>query len=298
MTDDNESIVRNLEELPPGTLVLVNDTGEVLRRTVQKAGSRYEWEKLVHEEDSYYMFSAEIAPILHEIIWNPDDHIEGFDEELRLLAKELSARTWVAPGLALTPNAQPATASFSKKDYPRILKAIEQSYTITLDCERQLLSNVDIDVAWLSLGYVSEAESRAGRLGGNMISQAFRDIMVSEPNALTDRFRTFVQPDGEIGLEITYFPLKPYDADTAIDVFSKTKLSNLMTLEQFIEAITNGAAWAEDCFGYTDIYELMFEVTLAGVPSSMNDQDYLLPLPILIQRKGLNYDVHVFEHED
>lgn len=305
MTAYNDDLVLALEELPEGSLVLSTATGVVFRRTAHAAPSRFQWRKLSHtDEKELYLIPDALAVLAYKIIWDPRSPIDDpEDKELFDFAQELATRI-----PSLTENVQETLPQeverkqFDESDYPAIMRAIEQKRTATLDCERKFDAEEDIpEEAWVGFGSISEEEIEAGVLPGNLETQAFTDSIqgVDKDKLLKKRIRTFVQPDGEIGVEISYFPLEPQNADDADAIFAKTELGSLISLSDFVAAIEAGDEWIEDCFGYTDVYELLFEVTAVGASPILGERfDTIFEAPLWIQRKGKKYHVYVFEHID
>lgn len=303
MTNDNEAKIRTLEELPKNSLVLMNDTGEVLRRTAQPVGSRYEWVKLAFEEDSYYMFSSEVAAISHTIIWNPAENADEFDDELRELAKELSKRQWIAPGIPLNIPAQANTPAvpeiFKEGDYPRIVEAIKLKYLAPLNLA---LMNTPIDEEptdnCVYLGSLHYQPGLEDLIDGNLSSS----YSFGEDEA--KNLRPLIMPDGSPAVEITYIPLKPYDAKEAVNLYKLTKLSELLTLEEFLEAFAAEAEWIEECFASNDIYDLTFEVVHAGDPSPFEAHEenwselVNTSAPLAIEYENVKYELYVWLHVD
>lgn len=316
MTEYDADAVKALEDLPKNSLVLINETGEVFRRTAQGAGSRHQWVKLVEDDDekSYHMFSDEVLAIAHTVIWNPlttqDALDDGFDEELRVLAKELSKNTWTAPGLAPgivdIPDLISAvaktqeTSRFTEADYPRIMEAIKQKVEFPLDFDQKLADDEEYpENGWLSLGSITYMDGYENLIPGNLNVGAQYQSGADVEKLARQQIRTIVQPDGGVNVEITYFPLMPYNQSAAIKLFGKSDLRSILTIEEFIKAADVEEPWIRACFGSTDIYELFFEVTTPGAKSILAEtQQKLFKDPLWVQHKDQKYTVHVIEHMD
>jgi hypothetical protein len=334
VNDYDADAVKAMEDLPENTLVVIDATGEVFRRTAYGAESRHQWAKLTgKEEDSYYMFSDEILAIAHTVVWKPksaedilaDELSELLGEDIGLLAKELSNKTWVAPGGPLGPVTEPDElpeglveamrelvkladadsgkepgAKFGEADYPRILDAIKLKHTVTLDCNGGL--DPDDEGSWLILGSLEHQPGNEALIGGTMRVSALGVTNEDDEKSLKKRLRTFVQPDGEIGLELTYFPIRPHD-DTDVDkLFAQTNIGSLLTKAEMVAAMANDEEWIEMCFGYTDIYDLYFEVLKPKAKSPLEDDgggsEKLIDTPLWITYNGKRYNVNVWLHED
>lgn len=328
MNEYDPDAVAALESLPEGTLMMIPATGEIFRRTAYGADSRHQWVKLVHDEDTYYMFSDEILAIDHTVIWRPktdedrlaEELAELMGEDLADLAKDISNRTWTPPGLAPglvvvegldadpPPAAPAATAApnaskghFSEADYPSILKALELKHEVTLEPGRMADPNGDNEDGWLILGSLSYQKESAHKLSGVMDVQALHTIGVDVQKDIKRRLKTFVQPDGEIGLELTYYPNKPYDDEEMDKLFADTNIGALITRDELSTAIDNDEEWVEDCFGGMDIYDLYFEAVKPGVTSPYSEDgnlDSLIDTPLWFQRGTERYKLNIWLHED
>lgn len=171
--------------------------------------------------------------------------------------------------------------------------------TVTLECEHE--------------PYVDEEGSVYLRFAGN--DEYYGNVESSYLHSLHwfddklrqkiigKRFRTFVQEDGEIGLEISFLPGLPFGEFNAGSahlkaIWDNTRLHEVMTYEEYISELSNDAAWVERCFGVGgDMYAVVVEVTKPG-RSPENEVDDLLPKPLWIQRKGAKYNVHIGVWED
>ena len=187
-------------------------------------------------------------------------------------------------------------------DYPAILEAIMQKHLITLDFETDLEEGDDTpEEDWVELGYLSYEAGCSNKLNGEMMSDAWMSLNKDWDAELKKRLRTFTQTDGEIGLEISYIPLAPDQRDVAL-VYANTLLSDLMTLNEFADAVENEENWVEDCFGSQEINSLYFEVTPADrgsvIAKDDGGADMLLITPISVERDGIEYHIYVWESSD
>lgn len=187
-------------------------------------------------------------------------------------------------------------------DYPVILDAIMQKHLITLDFENDLEEDDDTpEEDWVALGYLSFEAGRSNTLNGDFMSDAWLSLAKDWDAALKRRLRPFCHEDGEIGLEISYFPLAPDQRNVAL-VYANTLLSDLMTLQEFTDAVTNKETWVEDCFGSHESDSLYFEVTPADrgsvIAKDPGGADMLLVTPIPVERDGVEYHIYVWESSD
>lgn len=119
------------------------------------------------------------------------------------------------------------------------------------------------------------------------------------------RFRTFVQDTGEIGLEISFLPGPPMDIDYdekehLKTIYDNTRLSELITLEEFVEDFESNDPWIYECFGDKgETYGLIIDA-VAPKFKNIAAQNYepLLEKPLWIQYKGKKFQVHIHEWSD
>jgi len=188
--------------------------------------------------------------------------------------------------------------AITEADYPKLTELLTLTHTVTLDCERGPYSQdeLDTDGSYTFLNFGGNED-----FYGNMESYYLGEL---GEKALAKRFRTFVQPDGEIGLEISFLPGEPFDGsdfdEHAKALWDATRLSELMGYDEYIRDLKEGADWVGDLFGNSgEMYALLIEVTKPGQKSAAADNfDALLEDPLWIQRKGQKYNVHIHYWED
>jgi len=192
---------------------------------------------------------------------------------------------------------------FTEADYPKLLELLGLKKTVTLDCSQPF---ADDDSSFVLLWLDDE-----GYTWGNFDCAWLKSQDVDEDarqKRYRKRFRSFVQSDGEIGLEFTYLPAIPpldyYDEDDwekhARRVFDLTRLSEVMSFEDFARDVKNEAEWVENLSGWGgETYALVFDVVLAGHRSVVREEwDPILSKPLWIQYKGKKYNVYVGVTQD
>jgi len=197
-------------------------------------------------------------------------------------------------------------SSFTEADYPKLLGLLEFKKTITLDCSQPFGSGDDDDSHFVNLWLDDD-----GYIWGNFDCGWLKSQDVDEDarqKRYQKRFRSFVQDDGEIGLEFTYLPAIPlldyYDEDDwekhARRVFDMTRLSEVMSFEDFARDVKNEASWVDDLSGVGgETYALVFDVVPAGRRSVIVEEfDGILSKPLWIQYKGKKYNIHVGVTQD
>jgi len=181
--------------------------------------------------------------------------------------------------------------TITEADYPKITELLTVKKTITLDCEPDYSEEEMEDGE--NLTYLNFADNE--EFYGNMESRYL--VAHEDPKAFQKRFKTFVQPDGEIGLEISFLPGPPLDQveGHAKAIWDNTRLHEIMTYEEYLKDIEEEVEWTWDCFGDGgEMYALMIEVTKPGRPGLSEEFfDPILEKPLWIQRKGQKYNVHV-----
>lgn len=205
------------------------------------------------------------------------------------------------------PTTESDAPRFTEADYPRLTELLTLKHTVTLDCERDLSSEVDDDgdldeeEGFVYLHFAGN-EDYYGNVSSSYLNSLFdySDEKLKQ-KVLGKRFRTFVQEDGEIGLEISFLPGFPFPSifDThSKAIWDNTRLHEVMTFEEFLHDLTGGAEWVHACFGQGgEMYAVTVEVTKPG-RSPFIEIDELLPKPLWIQRKGVKYNVHIGYWED
>lgn len=190
--------------------------------------------------------------------------------------------------------------TITEADYPKLTELLTLTHTVTLDCERGGYSQEELDDDGGPYIYLN--------FGGNedFYGNATSDYLEGlGDKALAKRFRTFVQPDGEIGLEISFLPGEPLDIGEEEDhvraLWDATRLHELMSYEDYIQDLEDGAPWTAECFGNGgEMYALLVEVTKPGRKASLekNFDSPLLEKPLWIQRKGEKHNVHIHYWQD
>lgn len=196
--------------------------------------------------------------------------------------------------------------AITEVDYPKLTELLTLKHIITLDCERggyteEELEN-ETDSIYLNYGGNED-------FYGNIESSYLEGLHGWDPElqqkALSSRFRTFVQENGEIGLEISYIPGEPIDNENfeehAKALWDETRLHEIMDYDSYIQDLREGADWIGDCFGTGgEMYGLLIEVTKPGRNSSLEKIGYdpILPKPLWIQRKGQKFNVHIHCWQD
>ena len=206
------------------------------------------------------------------------------------------------------PTTESDAPRFTEADYPKLTELLTMKHTLTLDCERASSSeSVDEDEIDEEEGFVYLNFAGNEEFYGNVTS-SYLDSLYDysdeklRQKVLGKRFRTFVQDDGEIGLEISFLPGPPFDGSGfdqhAKAIWDNTRLHEVMTFDEFLQDVSDGAEWVYRCFGKGgEMYAVTVEVTKPG-RSPLVEIDDLLPKPLWIQRKGAKYNVHIGCWED
>lgn len=175
------------------------------------------------------------------------------------------------------------------------------THTITLDCERGKFSEEDLENEEGSV-YLNYGENTD--YYGNLESYYLRNL---DQKVLAKRFRTFVQDDGEIGLEMKFVPGSPFEGhDGKLDsshlkaLWDNTRLHEIMSYEEYVEDMEDGRGWVSDCLGMNgEMYAPVIEVVKAGRTPGVEDVlDPVLEKPLWIQRKGAKYNVYIHYWQD
>jgi hypothetical protein len=191
----------------------------------------------------------------------------------------------------------------TENDYATLVPLLELSHNIILDYTSPFEPN---DMGHypntIPLGVLDKFAP--GAVSGVMsINAAVRDL--HEWSAWKNSRITFSENENdETIVEVKYFPNRPYNLDEREAVFKKTRLSEVMTFAEFEAELDGNAKWLDDCFGRTDIYELTFEVVLAGdEPLGGNDElDYqpgvlLSEDPLWLTSDGEAYNIYIWEQQ-
>jgi hypothetical protein len=187
----------------------------------------------------------------------------------------------------------------TEADYPKLTELLTLTHTVTLDCERGPYTEDELDDdegdAYIYLSFGGNED-----FYGNVESYYLRKL---GEKALAKRFRTFVQPDGEIGLEISFLPGEPFGGsgfdEHAKALWDATRISELMGYDEYIRDLKEGADWVNELLGEGgEMYALLIEVTKPGREPSIEDYDEFFSKPLWIQRKGQKYNVHIRYWQD
>lgn len=192
--------------------------------------------------------------------------------------------------------------AISESDYPRLTELLTIKHTITLNCDAPPLTEYSIEDedsdSFIYLTYGGNPDF-FGSITSQHLSSAYDYFdKKAREKVLAKRFRTFVQPDGEIGLAISYIPGEPFgsDAEHAKALWDATRISEIMSYEEYISDLKNGAAWVGECLGDGgECYALIVDVTAPGrtpIAKELGFDDMLLE-PLWIQRRGRKYNVHI-----
>ena len=194
--------------------------------------------------------------------------------------------------------------AITEADYPKLTELLTLTHTVTLDCERGGYTEEELDSdEFLITLTVGDCEDSHGNLESNYLDSLHGYEEDRQQEVFSKRFRTFVQPDGEIGLEISYLPGEPVSGVHSREFFEAiwetTRLREAMGFDDFLKDIDAGAPWINDCFGSGgEFYGLLVEVTKPGRTSSIDDYDEFFPKPLWIQRQGQKYNVHIRYWQD
>ena len=194
----------------------------------------------------------------------------------------------------------------TEADYPKLTELLTLTHTVTLDCERGPYTEDELDDdegdAYIYLSFGGN-EDFYGNVESNYLDSLHGYEEDRQQEVLSKRFRTFVQPDGEIGLEISFLPGEPFGGsgfdDHAKALWDATRISELMGYDEYIRDLKEGADWVNRLLGGGgEMYALLVEVTKPGKTSSIDGYDEFFPEPLWIQRKGKKYNVHIRYWQD
>lgn len=204
-------------------------------------------------------------------------------------------------------------SKFTESDFPMLHELLLLEMTITLDCEDTPEENSYPDEYAIPLSIPGVSEE--ADVWGNFFDSHVRNPSYAwlEPGEKDDAekklakiFKTFVQPDGEIGLTFTYLPGLPWGCDeeelrvNAKLIFDATRLREVMSFEEFLQELDESAPWTQQLFGEGGgVYALIFEVTKAGAKPVLEDfGDEILEKPLFFKRKGQLYNLYISEYSD
>lgn len=204
-------------------------------------------------------------------------------------------------------------SKFTESDFPMLHELLLLEMTVTLDCENtpneedDAYDYIDDYMTQLSIPGASEDAD----VWGNFFDLHVRipsymaESKVANEKKLAKIFKTFVQPDGEIGLTFTYLPGPPWGSSeeelkaNAKLIFEATRLREVMSLEEFLQELDENAPWTQELFGEGgEMYALLFEVTRAGQDPVFEDFEEVLEKPLFFKRKGQLYNLYISEYSD
>lgn len=220
---------------------------------------------------------------------------------------------------------------FTASDYPRILKAIELKYIMPLNLEPLGLEDKEEDEIYelleegnVPMDYDHYCSSLTG-LSGNLSVYAMRglngaDLSWQESSEEIGRqilknTRIFTKEnaagDQETYVELTSYPMAPYDEDELQLLFKNTSIGQLLTIDEFrgqqaimgADGYEERATWIEECFAGCDAYDVVLDVIAAGQkPTNLDDFGFehigYFETPLTFSHQGKDYDLHIFEHSD
>lgn len=195
--------------------------------------------------------------------------------------------------------------AFTEKDYPKLTELLTLKHTVTLDCDRGGYTEDELEDGETGFIYFSfgDQDDSYGNVESDYLDSLHGYDEALQQKILSKRFRTFVQDDGEIALEISYLPGAPisgvHSQGFIEAIWAATRLREIMSYEEFIRDIDGSARWIDSCFGAGgEVYGVIVEVTKPGRTPTIEDFDVILPKPLWIQRKGQKYNVHVRYWQD
>jgi len=203
-------------------------------------------------------------------------------------------------------------SKFTESDFPMLHELLLLEMTVTLDCENTPDEDDDSDEYMTQLSI--PGASYEDDVWGNFFDFHVRspsymfdteESKVANEKKLAKVFKTFVQPDGEIGLTFTYLPGPPWGSSeqelkaNAKLIFGATRLSEAMSFEEFLQELDENAPWTQELFGEGgEMYAMLFEVTKAGRKPVLEDYMEVLEKPLWFRRKGQLYNLYVSEYSD
>lgn len=196
-------------------------------------------------------------------------------------------------------------SKFAQADYPRLLELLELKKTITLDCDNPMSDeSLDDEDTYVHFSLDDEGYTW-GNFDCRWLWLQDIDDEAAQQKRYAKKLKTFVQPDGEIGLEISYLPGPPWGEDARLEknariIYEATRLSEAMTFDEYLSEVQADEQWVQDLHGEGgETYGLLFDVVPAGRKSFLTEEfEMLLEKPLWVQRKGKKYNVHCGVYQD
>lgn len=218
---------------------------------------------------------------------------------------------------------------FTASDYPRILKAIELKYIMPLNLKPLGLEDKEEDEIYelleegnVPMDYDHYCSSLTG-LSGNLSVYAMRgsnDADWQESSEEIGRHilkntRIFTKEnaagDKEAYVELTSYPMAPYDENELQLLFKNTSIGQLLTIDEFrgqqaimgADGYERRANWIEECFAGSDFYAIVVDVIAAGQkPTNMDNFGFEhighFDTPLTFSHQSNDYVLHIYEHSD
>lgn len=139
-----------------------------------------------------------------------------------------------------------------------------------------------------------------GVVGGGFVTNAAPYLDDEQKQEwLASRVELSEDENGNPLVVLKYHPKVPKDLTGREDVFKYTRLSEVMTFEEFERELDEEAGWIEDLFTHSDDYDLNFEIVLAGEdPVKPEGWEELLSDPLWLHHNGEVYNVYVWNRQE
>lgn len=201
---------------------------------------------------------------------------------------------------------------FSEAEYPHLLTLVEQKAIFKLDFSARYSESVAEEyVEWFdrpNYHWFGELVMAHGQPGGNPFVWAARKHNGSHP-AQQDWIRNRFKMLDDVGFELTYYPLHPdYSDQNPQEFFDSTRLSEVMTFEEFQEELDNDAEWLDAITSSQEVYDCIFEVFPSNGDHAAREQsldeatdtfgDLLFDEPLTVKSGGQEFEFYVWQHED
>lgn len=220
----------------------------------------------------------------------------SFPEGEALIMPDGSVKEHLRMPRAVIPAGGAFVTKVKRDKYGMVSELLELTHTFPLDYKTPFEENeAGFYPNTILLGVLDKYFP--GTIPGGLFTEA---PAAEEADWLDSRITISEDENGEPTVVLRYHPNIPYDLEEREQVYKHTRLSEIMTFEEFEKELDEEAGWTEELFCHNDIFDLAFEVVLAGEDSTNDSEAWeaLLDDPLWLNHDGELYNVFVWKHED
>lgn len=235
----------------------------------------------------------------YSVTGSPNQFRIAFPEGETLITVDGTVKEHLRMPRPVVPAGGPFVTKVKRSDYGLVSELLELTHSIPLDLsasyepnERGIYPNtVHLGVLDLYFG---------GVVGGGFITDAAPYLDEEQKQEwLASRVELSEDESGNPLVVLKYHPKLPVDLTGREDIYKYTRLSEVMTFEEFETELDAEAAWTEDLFTHGDDYELNFEIVLAGDdPTKPDGWNELLTDPLWLHHDGEVYNIYVWNRTE